>query len=235
MRASIWIRKPGRKKTDLGSNIVIDTGPDFRAQALKFKIPRIDAVLYTHSHADHVGGIDDLRGFNFAQNSTIPVFASPHTAKEIRTRFGYIFSGATSVGGGLPRLDLQTFDPMCDRFDAGGLTWTPLPLHHGPFETICFRLANFAYLVDFNSVPEVTLERLRGVDTLLLDCVRIQPHSTHLHLEGALELARKIGAKRTFLTHLGHEFEHRHWSKKLPRDVKLAYDGLKLKIEERSS
>ncbi|MDR3607999.1 MAG: MBL fold metallo-hydrolase [Oligoflexia bacterium] len=221
-RASIWVQSRGK-------SLIVDTGPDFRAQALREKIPRVDAVLYTHPHADHVHGIDDLRAYNFSQKTSIPIYGHEWTIKEIPQKFSYIFQGHKE-GGGIPMLDLHEFDPNVDVMNIVGVPVIPILLNHGRQHTMGYRFDTIAYITDTSYIPTQSLEKLRGLSTLILDCVQVEPHKTHLNVAAALEIIEELKPERTFLTHLGHEFGYNAWMKKgkLPKGVALAYDGLKI-------
>ncbi|MBS1963974.1 MAG: MBL fold metallo-hydrolase [Bdellovibrionales bacterium] len=223
LRTSAWL-KTGAK------SLLIDASTDLRQQAMSARIPRLDAILFTHPHADHVSGIDEVRSFNYIQKQRIPAFGNAWTCRELRVRYPYIFEPTDKVeGGGIPLIDLHEFDSHAASLDVAGVPVTPIALSHGSAECIGYRVGSFGYVTDCNAIPESSLERLRGLDTLVLDCLRIAPHGTHLNLERALEVIRNLRPKRTVLTHLGHDFDYREWSKKLPRGVALAYDGLKLR------
>lgn len=225
LRASVWIQTRGK-------SILIDTSTDFRMQALRARIPRIDTVLYTHPHADHIHGIDELRCFNFKQNGTIPVFGNAWTCRELKIKFPYIFQKlGEPEGGGVPELDLREFDSSVPSLNAAGVKVIPISLKHGSQECIGYRIESVAYVTDCSYIPEASLDRLKGLEALVLDCVRVRPHNTHFNLDQALETVEKLRPKKTYLTHLGHEFEHVAWSKKLPKGVSLAYDGLKLNMK----
>ena len=222
LRTSAWLRV-GEK------SILIDTSTDLRQQALTHHIPRVDAILFTHPHADHISGIDEIRSFNFVQKSRIPAFGNAWTCDELKSRHPYIFKPAAKhEGGGIPQIDLHEFQSKDERIDVEGLVIIPIALSHGREECVGYRYDTLAYITDCNEIPKTSLGRLRGLDTLVLDCLRIAPHGTHLNLERALEIAENIGAKRTVFTHLGHDFEYREWTKKLPKGVELAYDGMRL-------
>lgn len=208
-------------------NILIDTATDLRQQVLREKIRHIDAVLYTHTHADHIHGIDDLRAFNITSGQAIPIFASPETLGVIRRNFGYIFDDELEPGY-RPRLETRAIDGPFDLF---GLTVEPLPLRHGSGASLGYRIGSFAYLVDCNAIPEETLPRLRSIETLVIDALRFRPHSTHFNIAQALEVAGRLGARRTFLTHLSHEVDHARHAALLPPGVELAYDGQRIEVD----
>lgn len=201
---------------------LIDTGPDFRAQALATKLEWIDAVLFTHPHADHIHGVDDLRSFNFMMGRSIDCYGNSWTINTLQTRFDYIFK-KTQVGGGKPQLALHIIDkPM----KIQGVKVIPLELIHGRMPVLGYRINNVAYITDLSYLPDSTFRLLKGLDTLVLDCLRPEPHSTHLHVDNALEIATRIGAKRTFFTHMGHEIEYKNFNRSLPKNMAPAYDGL---------
>lgn len=220
-RASVWF------ETD-GASFLIDTSTDFRAQALRERISRIDAVLFSHPHSDHISGIDDLRAFNFLQNQSIPVYGHSWTETELKQRYAYIFSPTPSEGGGIPRLDFHRIDAKSHPVNIAGIPIGLLSVAHGRQETLGFRINDVAYVTDCHYIPAETRERMRGLEVLILDCVRIAPHPTHLNVDGALEVVRDLKPKRTFLTHLGHEFDYSDWNRKLPDGIELAYDGLRI-------
>jgi phosphoribosyl 1,2-cyclic phosphate phosphodiesterase len=225
LRASAWVQTQGK-------SILIDTGPDFREQALRSKIRRIDAVLYTHPHADHCHGIDDLRAYNFVQKGPIPIYGNAWTCEEFPVKFEYIFKSrpVPYEGGGIPSLEVRQFDAQSQSIDVEGISVVPISLEHGKKETVGFRFDSVAYVTDTSYIQPASLERLKGLSVLVLDCVRIEPHRTHLNLEAALEVVEKVRPQKTYLTHLGHEFDSSKESRlKLPRGVSLAYDGLKIR------
>lgn len=220
LRASIWIQTQNK-------SVLIDTSTDLRQQAIRARIPRLDAVLYTHPHTDHIHGIDELRSFNFAQKARIPVFGNSWTQQELFQRFPYIFSpNATPQGGGIPLLDFHLVGR--ERFQAAGVDFEPISVMHGSNEVLAYRIRSVAYVTDCSYIPEDSLARLEGLDVLILDCIRIQPHPTHFNVDQALEVVRRVKPKKTFLTHLGHEFDYAEWMRKLPKGVALAYDGMKI-------
>lgn len=210
-----------------GKHFLIDTTPDLRLQLLRHPIPRLDFLLYTHSHSDHLMGLDDIRPFNFRQRETIRAYASRPTAKAIRRAFGYIWDNS-QLGGGKPQLELVEIDGP---FAADGIGIVPIPVIHGDWTILGFRLGPFAYLTDTNGIPPESMKLLEGVDTLALDGLRPSPpHPTHFTIEQAVDAARQVGARVTYLIHLTHEVEHEELEAQLPAGVHLAYDGLELEF-----
>ncbi len=187
-------------------------------------------MLYTHPHADHIHGIDELRSFNFVQKSTIPLYGNAWTCGDLRERFGYIFKPGPVEGGGIPLLELREFRAQAPRLSVEGVSVIPLPVEHGSKECVGYRFESVAYITDCSYIPPTSIDRLKGVEILILDCVRLLPHRTHFNLDKALEMAQGLGAKKTYLTHLGHDFEYQAMSRKLPKGIFLAYDGLKVRI-----
>jgi phosphoribosyl 1,2-cyclic phosphate phosphodiesterase len=222
--------KDKRTRTSLlvennGKYILVDTSTDLRAQALRQNIPSIDAVLFTHAHADHVHGIDDLRGFHFAHKTIIPCYASEETLFHIDSKFSYIFAGHADYGYH------QLLEPHAvkSQFNLFGVTVTPIPIMHGKMQATGFRFNNFAYLTDCSFIPPESMNLLTGLDTLVIDALRHTPHPHHFNIEGAAEVSQQIGAERTFLTHLTHEISHSEESS-LPERIFFAYDGLSLEL-----
>ena len=213
-----------------GQNIQIDISADFRQQALRTGLDRLDALLITHCHADHVFGLDDVRPLNFKHNRAIPVYASASTWGQLRRVFYYIFERA-HIGGGLPHLAPYEFT---EAFDVCGLHVTPLPLVHGRSEVTAFRFtdghAHVAFVTDCNEIPADSLEQLHDLDLLILDALQLTPHATHLHLEQSLAYVATLKPRRTLLTHIGHKIKHSEWHDKLPESVALAYDGLAIEL-----
>lgn len=214
--------RPGLRLETAGVSLVIDTSPDFREQALRFGIDRVDAVLYTHSHADHVFGLDDLRIFNFRQRGSIPCFGSAETMGRMRQIFTYVFEGGQE-GGGKPRLELV---PVRAPFDLLGLRVVPIPVRHGEMEVFGYRIGRFACVTDVNFIPEESLELLVGVELLVLSALRYRPHPTHFSLSEAIAVAQRIGARRTLLTHIAHDVDHSRLELPLPEGIELGHDGL---------
>jgi len=211
-----------------GKHFLIDTTPDLRLQLLRHPIPRLDFVLYTHSHSDHLMGLDDIRPFNFRQREAIHAFASAPTAKAIRRAFAYIWD-SSQIGGGKPQLVLHEVDGP---FTHDGVDIVPLPVTHGDWTILGYRIGGFAYITDTNGIPDDTLRLLDGVDTLALDALRPAPrHPTHFTIDEAFAVAQRIGARETWLIHLAHEAEHGEVEARLPAGVRIAWDGLELDLE----
>lgn len=207
-------------------NILIDTATDLRQQALREDIRHIDAVLYTHSHADHLHGIDDLRGFNFRHEGPIPLYGSPRTLERVRDNFSYIFCNGKKKGY-VPRLKLN---PVEAEFTLFNLPIVPLPLNHGGMQAYGYRIGPFAYLTDCNGIPPESLAQLEDLELLVLDGLRFKPHNTHFNIPQALEMAQRIGARQTLLTHLSHDVEHARHGRELPPGVGFAYDGQRFSL-----
>ncbi|MBI9108274.1 MAG: MBL fold metallo-hydrolase [Spirochaetales bacterium] len=223
-RASIWI-------DDGSTSVIIDTSTDFRRQALREKIPTVDGLLITHSHADHIHGLDDIRPYTF--KNPIPVYGNEWTITEFRERFAYIFK-KTQRGGGKPRITLNIItndDLKTERqIDIKTLSFLPIPLKHGEINVLGFRIGNFAYLTDCNSIPRESFKKLEGVEYLIIDALRYRPHPTHFTINEAIEAARLIGARQTWLTHLCHDVLHKDLKQELPDGIAPAFDGLKIVI-----
>ncbi len=210
-----------------GHNVLVDTTPDFRTQALRAKIDRVDAVLFTHSHADHVMGLDDLRPFNFRQRGQIPIFAAPDTMAAIQRCFPYIFDGVKKESS-VPQLDARLIDGAA--IELFGLEFLPVPIVHGRQTIYGFRFGSAAYLTDHSDIPEASMEQLHDLDVLFLDALRYKPHPTHSTVEQSVKTAGKLGARRVFLTHICHDLEHQRAESLLPPQVRLAYDGLEIEV-----
>lgn len=219
LRVSILIEYKDKK-------ILVDTSIDFRQQALRANIQRLDAILITHCHVDHVFGLDDIRPLNFKYGA-MPIFANETAWVDLRRIFQYIFK-PVHFGGGLPQLIPHIVHPNASFCVGPELEITPLEVIHGKLPVIAYRFNDFAYATDLNSISEETISRLHDLDVLVLDCVRIKPHSTHLGLNEALEYIERIRPRRAFLTHLNHDILHERDARLLPANVHFAYDGLEV-------
>jgi phosphoribosyl 1,2-cyclic phosphate phosphodiesterase len=210
-----------------GKVVLIDTTPDFREQAIREHITRIDAVLYTHTHADHILGIDDLRPLSFHHDGKIPLYARPEAAEFIRNMFRYIFDADYKFGG-LARLELK---PIAGVFELFGGAFEPIPIIHGETEIYGYRFGSAAYLTDFSEIPESSMPRLQDLDVLFLDGLRHKPHPTHSTIDNSIRIADRLQAKRVFFTHICHDLPHEATNAALPPQVRLSYDGMKLEFE----
>jgi phosphoribosyl 1,2-cyclic phosphate phosphodiesterase len=213
---------------DNSANILIDTPAEFRLAALAQNITSIDAVLLTHAHADHVAGFDDIRRYNELSGNEMPVYSGRATLDEIRRRFDYIFA-STQEGGGKPRASLIEIKPG-RAFKVKKTEIIPLQVMHGDLEVLSFRMGKFCYMTDVSMIPEPVYGALRGLDVLVLDALRPEEHPTHFNLEQAISAAGRIGAKKTYFTHITHKLEHVETGAGLPEGIFLAYDGLKVEI-----
>lgn len=209
-----------------GESILIDTGPDLRQQALRENIRRVDAVLYTHPHADHMHGIDDLRAFCHLQKKQIPLFGNAAVADHVTSKFAY----ALREPGGFWDLPVLGMHCIEEPFELFGQTVIPVPVRHGRIEILGYRIGNLAYLTDVSEISEDSLALLQGLDVLLLDCLRYAPHPTHINLEQSLAYASLIKARQTYLIHMTHEIEYETLTAQLPANVFAAYDGLRLEV-----
>jgi phosphoribosyl 1,2-cyclic phosphate phosphodiesterase len=218
-RASILLQQAG-------STILVDTSPEFRLQALRSALHHLDAVLYTHDHADHFNGIDDLRVF--CKDRSLPVYCKEDVAQAIQSRFSYVLNG-DDIAGGIPHLDLRILKPY-EAVQIGDCKVLPIPILHGKREIFAFRIGSFAYATDCSEVPEQSIEYFGGLDTLVVGALRYWPHPTHYSVFEAVAFARKVGAKRVFLTHLSHGLSHAGLSAELPEGFQVAYDMLHIAV-----
>jgi phosphoribosyl 1,2-cyclic phosphate phosphodiesterase len=210
-----------------GQSFVVDTGPDFRQQMLRENVERLDAVLFTHAHRDHTAGLDDVRAYNFMQNSDMPVYGRQEVLDQLKMEFAYAF--AKDAYPGLPRITLNQIDER--PFAVNGVTVTPLPVLHLHLPVLGFRFGNFSYITDANVIPEETLMRLKGTEVLVLNALQIEHHVSHFNLDEALKMIARIGPAKAYLIHISHKLGlHSAVEKKLPHNVSLAYDGLQIEL-----
>jgi phosphoribosyl 1,2-cyclic phosphate phosphodiesterase len=222
LRPSIYLDIPD------GARVLVDASPDLRQQALTHGIRRVDAVLFTHAHADHILGLDELRRFNAVQGGPIPCYADAATWDTLRRTFFYVFDGLARQGGGIPQLAPRE---ITGPFGIGRIEVVPVPLLHGRAPILGFRFGRFAYLTDCSALPDDSWALVQGVDTLVIDALRHKPHPTHFTVAEAISAASRVGARRTFFTHMCHDLPHAETSARLPAGVELAYDGLVLDVE----
>jgi phosphoribosyl 1,2-cyclic phosphate phosphodiesterase len=209
-----------------GASILVDAGPDLRQQALTHGIRHVDAIVFTHGHADHILGLDETRRFT-GHREPLPCYADEPTLNDIRRMFAYVFDPATPMGGGLPRLDLRRVDGP---FEIGSHRVVPVPLLHGTRPILGLRFGSFAYLTDCSRIPDESWPLLHGLDAVVLDALRVRPHPTHFSLSEAVEAALRIAARRTYFTHMCHDLAHLQTNARLPDGIELAYDGLRLEL-----
>ncbi len=213
-----------------GQTLLIDVAPEFRLQAVAQGVHHVDAMLLTHAHADHIGGLDDVRIFSERSGKHFPIYGPAPALARLRERFDYAFRN-TQQGGGKPRLDLKA---VTRPFHLGTLKVEPLPVWHGKLRVFGYRLGSFAYITDVSRIPEATYAHLQNLDVLVLDALRYQPHETHFSVEQALAEARRIKARHTYFTHTCHLLGYKQTQATMPRRVTLAYDGLRLMLPEPS-
>jgi phosphoribosyl 1,2-cyclic phosphate phosphodiesterase len=210
-----------------GRRVLIDSTPDFREQAIREGIRHLDAVLYTHAHADHILGLDDLRPLTFHRGGKIPLYAQSGPAARIQHMFSYIFDGNYKYGG-IAQVELNIFSGPLELF---GVCFHPIPIMHGDAEICGFRFGSAAYLTDFSEIPEPSMARLRDLDILFLDALRHKPHPTHSTVANSLSLVERLQPRRAFFTHISHDLPHAETNETFPPHVRLAHDGLKLEFE----
>ena len=210
-----------------GRTVLVDTSIDLRQQALAHGMKRLDAIIFTHAHVDHIFGLDEIRRFNSIHKRSIPVYADADTTADLKRVFHYAFEPQAGIGGGVPRMDLHVIEGP---FDIGGLAVTPVPLFHGPRRILGFRFGTFAYLTDCNRIPEEAWPLVAGVEVLILDALRHRPHPTHFSVAEALEVVARLKPKQTYFTHMCHDLPHAATNASLPPGVELAYDGLQFDV-----
>jgi phosphoribosyl 1,2-cyclic phosphate phosphodiesterase len=211
-------------QTGAGTSILVDTPPDLRSQVLAYGVERVDVILFTHSHADHVFGLDDVRRYNALQGGGIPCYGDPRTLRDIRKMFGYAFDPETPGGGGLPQLELVS---VAGEFSVDrSMVVVPVPILHGDRPILGYRLGGFAYLTDCSAIPAGSWPLLAGVEVAVIGALRERPHPTHFSVPQAVEAARRLGARRAWFTHMSHDLPHAATCARLPPGIELAYDGL---------
>ena len=212
-----------------GKSFVIDTGPDFRQQALRHRINHLDAVLFTHEHKDHTAGLDDIRAYNFRQQQEIPVFGEPRVLRQLQQEFAYIF--AEHKYPGVPRVSLHAIELDNELFDVLGVSVLPLRALHHRLPVLGFRIGSFCYLTDANHISPETLDQMRGADVIVLNALRREQHISHFTLAEAIEILEDLAPKRGYLTHISHQLgRHAEVEAELPAFVRLAYDGLVISV-----
>ncbi|MFO0950904.1 MAG: MBL fold metallo-hydrolase [Isosphaeraceae bacterium] len=223
-RPSVLLQLPG-------GNVLIDTTPEMRLQLLREKVRQVHAILYTHHHVDHLFGLDDARVFPRYIGGPVPIYCEPETEQAIRKVFDYAFTERALAipAGNLPKIQFHSIAPGAP-FEVVGQTILPLRLDHGRFRVLGFRIGDLAYCTDVNRIPEASWPMLEGLDTLILDALRYEPHPTHFSLDEALAVVERLRPRRTWLTHLSHSFDHGPAETTLPSHVGLAYDGLSLEF-----
>ncbi len=220
MRTSVLVSKDDQ-------NILIDATPELRLQCIKNNIKRLDAVLITHPHADHIFGLDDLRRFNIIQRMDIPIYGTAKTLDTIRNIFSYVFNNESNTDGYKPRFSLNSINGS---INIGGFSIIPVEAIHGNGHVTGYRFDKFAYITDTSEIPVKSLEKLEGLDVLVLGALRYIPHIKHFNIEQALNIVDRLKPKRTYFTHMCHDIEHEEANQKLPKGVEFAFDGLIVEV-----
>lgn len=222
LRCSIWIQTPA-------TSVVIDAGPDFRYQMLRAGIEKLDAIVFTHSHKDHVAGLDDVRAYNYHQKRPMDIWASKETQQALQREFAYVFDNASYPG--VPQLQLHDIDTQS--FNVGDLAFTPIRVLHYKMEVLGFRIGAFTYITDANYIAPEERDKIRGSEAVVLNALRNEAHISHFTLTEAIEVAKDLAAPNTYLTHISHQLGlHEEVRKTLPEGIHLAYDGLTLQFPD---
>jgi phosphoribosyl 1,2-cyclic phosphate phosphodiesterase len=221
LRTSVWLQTQGK-------SIVIDSGPDFRQQMLRADVQTLDAILYTHLHKDHVAGMDDVRAYNYQTRQAIPIYADARTLQRLREEFPYVFDGTNYPG--IPQVEVHELDEQ--PFAVQGVSITPVPVMHHKLPVLGFRIGGFAYITDANYISPASMDLLHGLDVLVLNALRHEPHISHFTLQEALDVIDVLKPRQAYLTHISHLLgTHAEVSRQLPPHVALAWDGLQLDID----
>ena len=219
LRSSIWIETSD-------ASIVVDAGPDFRYQMLRQEVHKLDAIVFTHGHKDHVAGLDDVRAYNFFSKKAMQVYATEETQEVLKREFAYVFSGPDYPG--IPQINLNTINEK-DPFSINDLTLTPILVKHMFLDVLGFRVGDFTYITDANYISDAEIEKIKGSKAVVLNALRKEKHPSHFTLEEAIEMAQKIGAEKTYFTHISHQLgTHEAVQNQLPDGIYLSYDGLQL-------
>lgn len=209
------------------TNIVIDTGPDFRQQMLREKVTKLDAVVFTHEHKDHTAGLDEVRAFNFINQMVMPVYATERVQKELKVAFAYIFADLDYPG--IPKIKLHTIND--DAFVVGDMQIQPINVLHYKLPVKAFRIGNFTYITDANFISEEEKEKIKGSEVIVINALRRNEHISHFTFQEAIDLANELKAKKTYFTHISHQLGlHQEVNLELPDHIELAYDGLQIEV-----
>ncbi len=220
LRSSVHIQVSGK-------SFVIDTGPDFRQQMLREQINKLDAVLYTHGHKDHIAGLDDVRAYNYLDNMDMPIYGNEPVLKQLQVEFHYAFGQLRYPG--TPQIQLNEIKE--EEFEVSGVRFIPLPVLHFKLPVLGFRVNDFCYITDANHIPDATYKKMLGTKVLVLNALQREKHISHFNLSEALDVASKVGAEQTYFIHISHKLgRHKQIEKELPNSVALAYDGLTITI-----
>lgn len=220
--------RPSALITADGKNFLVDVGPDFRAQALKYKIERLEGVLLTHTHFDHIGGIDDLRSYYFLQKGKLPCLLSEESLSDLKVRYFYLMQPLREGHTISAQLDFTVLENEQGKVSFGGLEWKYVSYKQAQMKVTGYSLGNLAYISDIRTFDETLIHALKGTEILILSALRETPTMMHFSIEEAVEFSRQVGAKETWLIHVSHDFDYEEMNQKLPRNVRLSYDGLKI-------